>query len=65
MRADIALVERGLARSRTQAHALIDANRALVDGKAIRKASQDILDGAKVTVLSAVDYVSRAGHKLA
>ena len=65
MRADIALVERGLARSRTQAHALIDANRALVDGKAIRKSSQEITDGAKVTVLSAVDYVSRAGHKLA
>ena len=65
MRADVALVERGLARSRTQAHSLIDANRALVNGKAIRKSSQDITDDAELTVLSATDYVSRAGHKLA
>ena len=65
MRADVALVERGLARSRTQAHSLIDANRALVNGKAIRKASQEVADEAKLTVLSATDYVSRAGHKLA
>ncbi len=65
MRADVALVERGLARSRTQAHSLIDANRALVNGKAVRKASQEIGDDAKLTVLSATDYVSRAGHKLA
>jgi 23S rRNA (cytidine1920-2'-O)/16S rRNA (cytidine1409-2'-O)-methyltransferase len=65
LRADVALVERGLARSRTQAHALIDANRALADGRAIRKSSQEVADDANLTVLSAVDYVSRAGHKLA
>lgn len=65
MRADLALVERGLARSRNQASALIESKRALVDGREVRKSSQEISDDASLIVLPAIDYVSRAGHKLA
>lgn len=65
MRLDLALVERGLARSRNQAAALIEANRVLVSGKPGRKASQPITENSEILVLEAVDYVSRAGHKLA
>lgn len=65
MRADLALVERGLAKSRNQASSLIEARRALANGKEIRKSSQEISDEAELTVLAAIDYVSRAGHKLA
>lgn len=65
VRVDIALVERGLARSRNQAAALVDAGRVLIAGHPARKASQDVLDKASLKVLEAVDYVSRAGHKLA
>ncbi len=65
VRVDIALVERGLARSRNQGAALVDAGRVLIDGRAARKASQDVLDESTLKVLEAVDYVSRAGHKLA
>ena len=65
MRIDVALVELGLARSRNHASALIDADRVLINGRAARKASQPVIDGADIVVLEAVDYVSRAGHKLA
>ncbi len=65
MRVDVALVERGLARSRNQAAVLVDADRVLINGKAARKASQSILETDKIRILDAVDYVSRAGHKLA
>lgn len=65
VRVDIALVERGLARSRNQAAALVDAERVLIDGRVARKASQDVLDESTLKLLEAVDYVSRAGHKLA
>jgi 23S rRNA (cytidine1920-2'-O)/16S rRNA (cytidine1409-2'-O)-methyltransferase len=65
VRLDLALVERGLARSRNQAASLIEANRVLVSGKLGRKASQPVTEDAEIAVLEAVDYVSRAGHKLA
>lgn len=65
MRADIALVERGLARSRNHASSLIEAKRVLVAGKEIRKSSQNIEDDSEIVVLDAIEYVSRAGHKLA
>lgn len=65
MRIDVALVERGLARSRNQASTLVEANRVLINGKAAKKSSQPVEDQDKVTVLEAIDYVSRAGHKLA
>ncbi len=65
MRADVALVERGLARSRNHASSLIEAHRVLVAGKEVKKSSQTIDPEAHVVVLDAVEYVSRAGHKLA
>jgi 23S rRNA (cytidine1920-2'-O)/16S rRNA (cytidine1409-2'-O)-methyltransferase len=65
LRADLALVEAGLARSRSHAATLIDAKRALVNGEPIRKPAQPIVETASLTLLPAVDYVSRAGHKLA
>ena len=65
VRVDIALAEAGLAKSRNQAAALVEANRVIINGRPARKASQDVPDGAKLEVLDAVDYVSRAGHKLA
>jgi 23S rRNA (cytidine1920-2'-O)/16S rRNA (cytidine1409-2'-O)-methyltransferase len=65
MRADIALVERNLARSRNHASSLIEANRVLVNGREVKKSSQNIEDGSELVVLEAVEYVSRAGHKLA
>ena len=65
VRVDVALVERGLARSRNQGASLVDAGRVLIDGRPARKPSQDVLDEASLKVLEAVDYVSRAGYKLA
>jgi 23S rRNA (cytidine1920-2'-O)/16S rRNA (cytidine1409-2'-O)-methyltransferase len=65
MRLDLKLVELGLARSRKHATDLIDADRVLVDSKVARKASLSVGDEIKIEVLDAIDYVSRAGHKLA
>jgi 23S rRNA (cytidine1920-2'-O)/16S rRNA (cytidine1409-2'-O)-methyltransferase len=65
LRADIALVERGLARSRNHASTLIEAKRVLVQGKEVRKSSQNIEDDVQIVVLDAIEFVSRAGHKLA
>jgi 23S rRNA (cytidine1920-2'-O)/16S rRNA (cytidine1409-2'-O)-methyltransferase len=65
MRLDVELVDRGLARSRTQAAALIEAERVVVNGRPAKKASAPVTEDANIVVLEAVDYVSRAGHKLA
>jgi len=64
-RLDLALVERGLARSRNQASSLIESRRVFIDGKEARKSSQPVPESAELIVLEAIDYVSRAGHKLA
>lgn len=65
MRADIALVERGLAKSRNHASSLIESNRVLVNGREVKKSSQMIDAEAELVVLEAIEYASRAGHKLA
>jgi 23S rRNA (cytidine1920-2'-O)/16S rRNA (cytidine1409-2'-O)-methyltransferase len=65
VRVDIALAEAGLARSRNQAAALVEANRVSINGRPARKSSQEVPEGAKLEVIDAIDYVSRAGHKLA
>jgi 23S rRNA (cytidine1920-2'-O)/16S rRNA (cytidine1409-2'-O)-methyltransferase len=65
LRADIALVERGLARSRNHASSLIEAKRVLLGGKEVRKSSQEVAEDTELVVLDAIEYVSRAGHKLA
>jgi len=64
-RLDVALVERGLARSRNQASSLIESGRVYVDGKEAKKSSQPVAEESNLKVLPAEDYVSRAGHKLA
>lgn len=64
-RLDLALVERGLARSRNQAASLIESGRVFIAGKEAKKSSQPVGPEIEITVLKAEDYVSRAGHKLA
>ncbi len=65
VRLDVALVERGLARSRNQASSFVESGRVFIDGKEARKSSQPVTPNAELVVLEAIDYVSRAGHKLA
>jgi len=65
MRLDLALVERGRARSRNHAASLVEAGRVVVNGQPARKASQPVTEDAEISILEAIDYVSRAGHKLA
>ncbi len=66
-RLDAELVRRGLARARGQADELVRAGRVVVDGRAARKASQQV-DGASEIVVAAgetPDYVGRGARKLA
>lgn len=64
-RLDVALVERGLARSRTRARELVDAGDVLVDGAAAGKASLQVGPDAQLTVVSDGDHwVGRAAGKL-
>ncbi len=63
-RLDQALAARGLARSRTQAAALIGDGLVTVDGRPVVKASTQVADDARIEVASADHYVSRAAHKL-
>ncbi|WP_199732534.1 TlyA family RNA methyltransferase [Kocuria soli] len=67
VRLDRALVDRGLARSRTQAAGWLDEGRVSVDGVVVRKASAKVGPESQVTVAPGAEpeYVSRAGHKLA
>jgi 23S rRNA (cytidine1920-2'-O)/16S rRNA (cytidine1409-2'-O)-methyltransferase len=67
-RLDAELVRRGLARSREQAVALIEAGRVDVRGARVRKAAAMVDPADPVRVRGedpAQDYVSRGGHKLA
>ncbi len=64
-RLDIELVLRGLARSRSQAAQLIDAGRISVNGKPVTKAAHKTDPSDQVELSAGVDYVSRAGAKLA
>ncbi|WP_342373320.1 TlyA family RNA methyltransferase [Propioniciclava soli] len=62
-RLDVALVARGLARSRAQAADLIARGRVRVEGRPARKASEPVGPGQHVEA-DADPYVSRAAHKL-
>jgi 23S rRNA (cytidine1920-2'-O)/16S rRNA (cytidine1409-2'-O)-methyltransferase len=67
IRLDAELVRRGLARSREQAAALIEAGRVEVRGAPARKAAAQVDPADAVRVLdgdAAEEYVSRGGHKL-
>lgn len=63
-RLDAAVAARGLARSRTQAAALIEAGLVSVDGRPVVKTSTKIRDDQEITVAASDHYVSRAAHKL-
>ncbi len=64
LRADLALVARGLAESREQAQRLIAAGRVRSGTLVLVKASQMIVDGAPLAVTAPERYVSRGGLKL-
>lgn len=67
-RLDAELVRRGLARSREQAAALVEAGRVQVRGVAARKVAAMVDPADAVRVIGAdpgSEYVSRGGHKLA
>jgi 23S rRNA (cytidine1920-2'-O)/16S rRNA (cytidine1409-2'-O)-methyltransferase len=67
IRLDAELVRRGLARSREQAAALVEAGRVEVRGQVALKvaAMVDPADPVRVTGETGDEYVSRGGHKLA
>ncbi|WP_030142832.1 TlyA family RNA methyltransferase [Mycetocola saprophilus] len=64
IRLDAALAERGLARSRSAAAALIAEARVRVDGATTLKASTKVSESQELSVDGDSHYVSRAAHKL-
>jgi 23S rRNA (cytidine1920-2'-O)/16S rRNA (cytidine1409-2'-O)-methyltransferase len=67
MRADLWLVELGLASSRTAAQTMILAGRVLVDGQVISKVAAKVAPASEISIIpDELDrYVSRGGLKLA
>ena len=63
-RLDIALVERGLAESRSRAQALVMEGKVRVAGQTERKASRQVSDDTPLEVESPPRVVSRGGEKL-
>jgi 23S rRNA (cytidine1920-2'-O)/16S rRNA (cytidine1409-2'-O)-methyltransferase len=63
-RIDRALVEAGLAESRSLAQRLIMAGQVRADGQLVHKASQMVDTEARLTVEHGPDFVSRGGEKL-
>ena len=63
-RLDMALVERGLAGSRTRAQALVMEGKVRVAGQVERKASRAVDESAAIEVESPPRFVSRGGEKL-
>ncbi|MGJ3509279.1 TlyA family RNA methyltransferase [Enemella sp. A6] len=64
MRLDLALVEAGLARSRTQAARLIAAGRVRVNGRTADKPAQPVTGEDELHLSEPDPWVSRAAHKL-
>ena len=67
MRADVYLVERGVAASRTLARRLIEAGAVLLDGRPVEKPAQEVPPGAhtlEVGESRETRYVGRGGLKL-
>jgi 23S rRNA (cytidine1920-2'-O)/16S rRNA (cytidine1409-2'-O)-methyltransferase len=63
-RLDVALVERGLAESRTAAQSLVLAGEVRVDGQAAAKPSQLVSPETHLEVIEPPAFVSRGGEKL-
>ncbi|MDN5633544.1 TlyA family RNA methyltransferase [Bifidobacterium mongoliense] len=64
VRADRALVDRGLAPSRTKAQALIREGRVMLGGRRVGKPSTSVTAADTLSVRSGDDYVSRGAYKL-
>ncbi|MBI3201707.1 MAG: TlyA family RNA methyltransferase [Myxococcales bacterium] len=64
LRADVLLVERALAGSRTQARALILAGRVYSGERRVEKAGETLAEDADLSVRGGPRYVSRGGDKL-
>ena len=64
-RLDLILVEMELAETRSLAQRLVMAGKVRVDGQVAMKSSQNVPDGAEVTLDSGPRFVSRGGEKLA
>jgi 23S rRNA (cytidine1920-2'-O)/16S rRNA (cytidine1409-2'-O)-methyltransferase len=64
-RADVFLVNQGLAASRAEAQAAIRAGHVSADGDTIKKAAQKLQPGMNISYQPAHPYVSRGGVKLA
>lgn len=65
MRADLYLTENGFVESRTKASRLISEGKITLDGKTLKKPSEDISDGEhSVIILENNKYVGRGGLKL-
>ncbi len=64
VRADVLLVERGLAESRTQAQRLVMAGQVRADGQVVDKPSSMLAGEARLEVEKGPRYVSRGGEKL-
>lgn len=62
MRLDKKLAEKQI--SRSKAADLIRDERVLVNGKVVTKPSFDVQEQDEIEILEALDFVSRAGHKL-
>jgi 23S rRNA (cytidine1920-2'-O)/16S rRNA (cytidine1409-2'-O)-methyltransferase len=65
IRADIALVERGLFESRARARAAIEAGLVMADGVRVAKPSEALASEARVEASAPHPWVSRGGVKLA
>jgi len=64
-RADVFLVNQGLAATRSEAQAAIRAGRVAADGEQIKKAAQKLQSNMSISYQPAHPYVSRGGVKLA
>ena len=64
-RADLFLVEKGHAESRSEAQAAIRAGLVKVDGEVLEKPSRTVADGAAIEYRKPHPFVSRGGVKLA
>jgi len=64
-RLDVAIAERKLASSRSQAESWIKLGKVTVDGRVVIKSGYFVGDDAEIKLIAEVQYVSRAGLKLA
>lgn len=64
-RLDLAMVIRGIVKTRSQAESYIKLGDVLVDGTVVTKPGQFVFDNADIKLTASVQYVSRAALKLA